>query len=385
MAWILRMPRSQLRIWVDLANAPQVLFFRPILRELQARGHTLVITGRRFVQTLELARLAGLATTPIGAGYERRRSPLVQRAYWWHRVLRLRRFARVGRFDVAASHGSSSQARAAAHVGLPAFVTLDYEFVELAAFRDAVRLMVPAALPLEPFTAAGIAPDALRRYPGLKEEVYLAGFRPRDGVRAALGVAEEAVLVTVRPASDTAHYLRARSGLEAALLARLLDRPGVEVLVLPRSAAQAERFARLGRVHPRLRVARVVMDGPSVVAASDLVLGGGGTMTREAAVLGVPAASYFEGRLGAIDRALVEAGRLVLLRRAADLDGLALSRCRIPLAIGPDRGLAGLLADGIVEGAACGDARRNGRRARAWPLVDALRRLPYHAEPRGRA
>lgn len=358
------MRRSQLRIWVDLANAPQVLFFRPILRELQARGHTLVITGRRFVQTLALARLVGLATTPIGAGYDRQRSPLVQRAYWWHRILRLRRFARAGRFDVAASHGSSSQARAAAHVGLPAFVTLDYEFVELAAYRDAVRFMVPAALPLEPFTAAGIAPDALRRYPGLKEEVYLASFRPRDGVRAALGVAEGAVLVTVRPASETAHYLRARSRLEEGVLARLLDRPGLEVLVLPRSAAQAERFARLGRVHRRFRVARVVMDGPSVIAASDLVLGGGGTMTREAAVLGVPAASYFEGRPGAVDRALVEAGRLVVLQCAEDLDRLAMTRRRTPVASPPERGLAALLADGIVEAAACGEAPTTPRASR---------------------
>ncbi len=42
----------------------------------------------------------------------------------------------------------------------------------------------------------------------------------------------------------------------------------------------------------------------------DLVIGGGGTMTREAAVLGVPAYTYFAGKWGAVDQYLSDQHRL---------------------------------------------------------------------------
>ena len=45
-----------LRIWIDLDNTPHVLFFEPIVRELRDLGHRVVITGRRFKDTVPVAR-----------------------------------------------------------------------------------------------------------------------------------------------------------------------------------------------------------------------------------------------------------------------------------------------------------------------------------------
>ena len=42
--------------------------------------------------------------------------------------------------------------------------------------------------------------------------------------------------------------------------------------------------------------------------AADLVIGAGGTMTREAALLGVPTFSVFAGKSPAVDRALEAQG-----------------------------------------------------------------------------
>jgi predicted glycosyltransferase len=42
-------------------------------------------------------------------------------------------------------------------------------------------------------------------------------------------------------------------------------------------------------------------------------------MNREAAVLGVPTWTTFAGSLGAVDRALVAAGRMQVLERADDI------------------------------------------------------------------
>ena len=94
---------------------------------------------------------------------------------------------------------------------------------------------------------------------------------------------------------------------------------GVHVLLLPRTERQRKMFARRYAGWNTLQVARDVIDGPSLIYESDLVVSGGGTMVREAAVLGVPALSCFEGRLGAVDQYLATAGKLVVIRNQNDL------------------------------------------------------------------
>jgi len=56
-----------MKIWVDIANSPQVLFMRPIVKELEKRGHSLVITTRRHSGTVALADRYGLSHTVMGA------------------------------------------------------------------------------------------------------------------------------------------------------------------------------------------------------------------------------------------------------------------------------------------------------------------------------
>ena len=77
-------------------------------------------------------------------------------------------------------------------------------------------------------------------------------------------------------------------------------------MVLPRTEAQREEISRLGD----FVVPRQVVDAQSLVALADLVVSAGGTMNREAVALGTPVYTTFEGRLGAVDEALLREGRL---------------------------------------------------------------------------
>lgn len=45
------------KTWIDLDNSPHVPFFRPIIRELEKRGFSFVMTVRNCAQTAELADL----------------------------------------------------------------------------------------------------------------------------------------------------------------------------------------------------------------------------------------------------------------------------------------------------------------------------------------
>src|SRR4051794_8002537 len=48
------------KIWIDLENTPHIPFFKPIIRELEQRGYTVVLTARDAFQVCELADRFGL-------------------------------------------------------------------------------------------------------------------------------------------------------------------------------------------------------------------------------------------------------------------------------------------------------------------------------------
>jgi PAS domain-containing protein len=88
-----------------------------------------------------------------------------------------------------------------------------------------------------------------------------------------------------------------------------------QIVLLPRTPEQAASFRDAsGIVIPAKPV-----DGPSLVWAADLVVSAGGTMNREAALLGVPTWTTFAGELGGVDRMLIETGRMGVLERPDQL------------------------------------------------------------------
>ncbi len=197
----------------------------------------------------------------------------------------------------------------------------DYEWAELQHHvncRLANRVLVPDAIPAERLARYGARPPKLVQYPGLKEEYFLADFEPDPAVLDAAGVTREHVLCVVRTAPSYALYL---GGSENPLLPRLLERlsaaDDARTVVITRTPEQADAVDALGL--PRLVVPRDTLDGRSLVAFADLLVSAGGTMNREAAVLGTPVWSIFEGRPGAVDEQLEREGRLRVLRDPADV------------------------------------------------------------------
>ena len=98
-------------------------------------------------------------------------------------------------------------------------------------------------------------------------------------------------------------------------MARLLA-SDAQVVLLPRTPEQGQAFADA----PGVVIPERPVDGPSLVWAADAVISAGGTMNREAAVLGVPTWTTFAGELGAVDRELVEQGRMQVLTAADEVE-----------------------------------------------------------------
>src|SRR5256885_8398022 len=64
---------GQRPIWIDLENSPHVPFFRPIIRELEARGFSVLVTARDCFQVCELAEQLHVECKAIGRHYGKHR------------------------------------------------------------------------------------------------------------------------------------------------------------------------------------------------------------------------------------------------------------------------------------------------------------------------
>jgi predicted glycosyltransferase len=308
-----------MRIWIDLTNSPHVLVMRPLIQAMRADGHEVEVTARDFAQTLELCERFGIAHTAIG---RHRGGRLVSKGLGLlSRSGALVRWARGRGFDLAIGHGSNDVSVAAALLRIPAATAFDYEF---AAQQHHVNcrlcrvVMVPELIPPERLAPYGAKPSKLRRYAGLKEEYYLADFEPDEAVLRELGLQRDRPLVVVRTPPDVSLYHRFENPLFPRVLERLAER-GHQTVVLPRTSEQREEVRRLGS----FVVPEHAVDAQSLVAYADLVISAGGTMNREAVALGTPVYTTFEGRLGAVDEALLRDGRL---RRLSDPDQVELEQ-----------------------------------------------------------
>ncbi len=305
-------------IWFDLENTPHVLLLEPIMTALASAGWTLGITAKPQSQTDELARARGIHVDVVGsgnfAGLPSKLMGGLTRAALLARWVRRR-----GRPRLLVS-SSRSASLTAAMLRIPAVALLDYEHAHHAVFGLACRsLWMPDLLRGQPL--AHPARAVARYFPGLKENLYLDAWEfDRAAQRRALGAIEGSRLVAARPPATTAHYAP-RDGLARWLttVRELAHDRCADVIVTPRSSRQRDELAGALEATPRVRFLERVTPGPGLVAAADLVVGGGGTMNREAAVLGVPVWSVFTGPTPHIDRCLADEGRLRWIRSDADL------------------------------------------------------------------
>lgn len=306
-----------MKIWFDADNGPHVLIMRPLVAELGRRGHEVMFTARDRTKTCQLLEMYGFGYRRVGGEYGRGMSGKVRGTLG--RAWKLAREMRGTGAAVSFGHGSRALPIASRILGIPTVTMYDYEWVNARLFNLCCRaILLPESITMARCAEAGIAAGRVVSFPGFKEELYL-GLGEIDGsVAADLGLRPEAVKVLLRPPATTAHYHNPEAeALLDGILAKLAVSGDVQLVYLPRTDDQRELPARAGV--RQVIMPKRVYDGPSLVAACDMVMSGGGTMTREAAIMGIPSYSFFRGREGMVDETLAAAGRLRMLASVADV------------------------------------------------------------------
>ena len=300
-----------MRVWIDFANSPHIALLTPVITRLEREGHEVTLTARDHAQTVELARRCWPQIRVLGGSSPSLRTG--KAVALARRGLELIRFARAERPHVALSHGSYAQIIAARTVGVPAVTMMDYEYqpANHLSFRLAQRILVPEVFPETALKRFGAAPQKVVRYPGFKEALYLDSFRADASILEQLGLDASRPVAVFRPPPDGALYHRRGNGRFDKILAAALDQQAVQIVLLPRNNEQQQRYRATSA---RVQIPDHAVDGGSLLARADVVIGAGGTMTREAAIIGTRTYTVFAGQLPAVDAELIRLGALHDLR-----------------------------------------------------------------------
>ena len=305
------------KIWIDLDNSPHVPFFKPIIEELNSRGYSMMLTARDCFQVCGLADLLNLRYTGIGRHYGKNKILKVIGTIL--RSFQLLWFAVRARPDFASSLGSRSQLIAVSILRIPIVTIIDYEHARDLPLLKPNLLLVPEVMPDRLLNSY-----KFRRYPGIKEDVYVSSFKPDPSILNQLGLRDEDLVVTIRPPATEAHYHNPESEKLFFAVVEFLGRnPDIRMVILPRN--EKRQTALVKNKWPewcaegKIIIPEQVVKGLDLIWYSDFVVSGGGTMNREAAALGVPVYSIFRGKIGAVDKYLAENGRLVLLTNVDDV------------------------------------------------------------------
>ena len=318
-------------VWIDLDNSPHVLFFQPIIQELKRRGVRVVVTTRDFAQVRGLADMFGLEYEEIGRHYGKNPFKKV-----WGMVVRafqLKPVADREKPDLTLSHGSRSQLLISKLLGIPTVMATDYPQSKSGFPGATPDLLIVPEVVYESF-------DEERRrgvvaYRGIKENVYIQNLKPDPAILKELGVSPGNIVVTLRPPATAAHYYVARSGeLYDLVMERILNTPGVQMVLLPRTKDQEAEVRERWKealADGRMIIPKKAVNGLNLIWHSDLVLSGGGTIIREAAALRVPAYSLYAGSTAAVDTYLEDNGLLTFLRSEDDIQAkLNLAKRALP-------------------------------------------------------
>lgn len=326
--------RAGARIWIDLDNTPHVPFFMPIIAELRERGHEVVVTARDAFQVCDLADFHGLKYCKIGRHYGKQKLAKVLGLFY--RATQLMPVALAARPTLAVSHGSRSQIIACNLLRIPSILIADYEHAQTPPLMRPKWELAPESIPSEVLHCRN---GRVRKYSGIKEDVYAWTLTPDASVLKDLGVGLSETVALVRPPANEAHYHNPESErLFERAMNRLRAHDGVRIVLLPRNRKQEDWIRSEWPewfVDQRVVIPTKAIDGLNLIWHADFVISGGGTMNRESAALGVPVYSIFRGPIGAVDRHLESEGRLTLVKSIEEVDS-RIAICRRARPDAPD-------------------------------------------------
>jgi len=312
-----------MKVWLDVLTPKQANFFSQLHDRLVAKGCKTLVTTRRYREANELLELRGLKSVSVGShGGGSLKNKLVESS---KRITGLTDVVEEYDPDIAISFSSPEAARVAFGLDVPHYCVSDSPHAE-AVCRLSIplsqKLFTPWVIPTQAWKRYGINVRDIVTYHALDPIIWLKAHKRNPKIIDALGLHIEKPIVVVRTSEDYAAYLVERStklSMALDIVGKILNLDvEAQIVVLPRYVEQGEKFKK--KYGSSIVVPDHVIDAISLFQYSSVFIGGGGTMSAEAAMLGVPVISYYPGDQTFVERFLVRYG---LVERVLDSGRIA--------------------------------------------------------------
>lgn len=301
-----------MRIWFDILSPKQLFLFTSLAKTLKDLGHEPIITSRHYIQLDDLLErisrdwnVAKIGSWGGGTLEGKLRASINRLGKLLDHIIKLKP-------DIAFSSGSVEASRISYGLGIPHILISDtpHSPVNRLVAPISEKVLTPWIISDDEWIDAGAHPKKIRHYRALDPCFWLRDFTPsRDQLRELR--LKEGEYILLRMPETMASYLRMRD--EQFLnfienLVKILDE--LKLVILCRYREQS-RIIRRSLKDEKVLVIDKPIFGQSLIYYSSIFIGGGGTMTQEAALLGVPAISIYPKELPTAIKFLVENGLIL--------------------------------------------------------------------------
>ena len=286
-----------MRIWIDITNTPHVNVLMPIIRHLE-KDHELIFTARDFSETLPLLAKNGI--NPLVYGRYKGKSRIRKITGLFRRMWTL--LVKLPKFDMALSLGGNYTSAVAFLRGKKSIVFSDNDIsFKFFSFAFGSYFIFPYYFKYHKVQKRYRIKDyQIKTFNGFKEDIYIADFTPDPFFMDKVPFQE---FITIRPENLKASYVPKDSKTIVPQLFEVFK--DKNILFLPRYEEEkkyAEGYANVWYPEGPL-------SGLDVCYYTEAMLTGAGTFAREAALLGVPAVSFFPSQTFlSVDLAMQELG-----------------------------------------------------------------------------
>jgi len=286
-------------IWFDFANSPQVKFFANIIRELQ-KDHEVIITCRPLANTIELLDLEGFSYFIVGKHYGVNKFRKIIGIF--RRVFLLWNFIRKRKIDIGVSHSSFYQPIVSWILRKKSIYINDNEHAawnKLSIWLSTVA-MFPEPLKdvIDDLNWNKIGKVVI--YPGIKEGVYLWNYKQNI-------VLNKRKQIYIRTEPWNADYYSGRLNFIDDLILNLTEK--YDVNILPRGEEPIKHYS--ATKFNKVNVLKNSIPQYDIFNNCDLFIGAGGSMTREAASVGIPTVSIYQDSLLKVDEYLIKCNAMI--------------------------------------------------------------------------
>lgn len=319
------------KVWIDVLTPKQANICAALRSRLEEHGCEVLATSRDYREVVEMLKLRGLECRIIGRhGGGELRQKLVESA---RRTTELTEFISTAKPDRAISFCSPEGARVAYGLGIPHYCVGDSPHA-VAVCRLTVplstKLFTPWIIPKAAWRQYGIADKDIIRYKGLDPVSWITTRKPSD---AAIGLEliEDRKIVVMRLHEEQAAYSMSGKGDETllgAIQGIRENEPDVQLVVLGRYPDQITRVR--GQVGARVILPERVVDGVALLRRASAFVGAGGTMTTEAALIGVPTISCYPYAPTHVERYLIKVGLVRRLTNSTEVADWTIRALRDP-------------------------------------------------------